>query len=77
MNSWLVKHIGSVCYSYSPGASPDALTVGGTQQNDDLYLRLFDGTNYGKCVDIFAPGQDIRSAGLSGKDSVTTFSGTS
>ena len=62
---------------YSPGASSDALTVGGTQRNDDLYLRLFDGTNYGRCVDIFAPGQDIRSAGLSGTDSVATFSGTS
>jgi len=39
---------------YSPGASPDVLTVGGTRRNDDLYLRLFDGTNYGKY--IFAPG---------------------
>lgn len=66
-----------MCYSYSPGASPDALTVGGTQRNDDLYLRLFAGTNYGKCVDIFAPGQDIKSAGLSGTDSVATSSGTS
>ena len=51
--------------------------MGGTQQSDDLYLRLFDGTNYGKCVDIFAPGQDVRSAGLSGTDSVATYSGTS
>ena len=38
---------------------------------------MFDGTNYGKCVDIFAPGQDIISAGLSGTDSVATLSGTS
>ena len=51
--------------------------MGGTQRNDDLYLQLFDGTNYGRCVDIFAPGQDIRSAGLSGPDSVAIFSGTS
>ena len=63
--------------SFSPGASPDTITVGGTHQSDDLYLRLFDGTNYGKCVDIFAPGQGIRSAGLSHKDAVATFSGTS
>jgi len=62
---------------YSPGASPDVLTVGGTRRNDDLYLRLFDGTNYGKCVDIFAPGQDIRSAGLSTPNAEATFSGTS
>ena len=62
---------------FSPGASSYALTVGGTRQNDDLYLRLFDGTNYGKCVDIFAPGQEILSAGIRGKDAVERFSGTS
>ena len=69
-----------MCFTYnsfSPGVSPDTITVGGTQRSDDLYLRLFDGTNYGKCVDIFAPGQDIRSAGLSRRDAVATYSGTS
>ena len=65
------------CNRYSPGSSPDVLTVGGTRRNDDLYLRLFDGTNYGRCVDVFAPGQDIKSAGLSRPDAVATFSGTS
>ena len=64
-------------HRYSPGSSSSALTVGGTQRNDDLYLRLFDGTNYGRCVDIFAPGQDIRSAGISSNDAVETMSGTS
>ena len=64
-------------HRYSPGSSPDVLTVGGTRRNDDLYLRLFDGTNYGRCVDVFAPGQDIKSAGLSRPDAVATFSGTS
>ena len=66
---------------YSPGSSSYALTVGGTQRNDDLYLneQLFnvDGTNYGKCVDVFAPGQDILSAGIRGRDAVETMSGTS
>ena len=64
-------------HRYSPGSSPNALTVGGTQRNDDLYLRLFDGTNYGRCVDLFAPGQDIRSAGIRSNDAVETMSGTS
>ena len=62
---------------YSPGSSSYALTVGGTQRNDNLYLRLFDGTNYGKCVDVFAPGQNILSAGIRGRDAVETMSGTS
>ena len=62
---------------YSPGASPDAVTVGGTQQNDDLYLQLFHGTNFGEYIDIFAPGQNIRSSGFSGPNSASVFSGTS
>ena len=64
---------------FSPGASPDVLTVGGTQRNDDLYLHRSarDGTNYGRCVDIFAPGQDITSAGISSRAAVATFRGTS
>ena len=62
---------------YSPGASSYALTVGGTERRDNLYLGLFDGTNYGKCVDIFAPGQDIQSAGIRSNDAVATMSGTS
>jgi len=42
-----------------------------------LYLRLFDGTNYGSCVDIFAPGEEVSSAGLARSDAMATFSGTS
>ena len=62
---------------YSPGASSYALTVGGTEQRDDLYLGFFYRTNYGRCVDIFAPGQDIQSAGIRSNDAVATRSGTS
>ena len=74
---YLRMHLVNSLYRYSPGASPYALTVGGTQRNDNLYLRLFDGTNYGKCVDIFAPGQDVVSAGIRSRDAVSTLSGTS
>ena len=63
---------------YSPGASSYALTVGGTEQRDDLYLGFLNrGTNFGRCVDIFAPGKDIWSAGIRSNDAVATSSGTS
>ena len=41
---------------YSPGASQSAVTVGGTARNDFLYWDSTSGTNFGCCVDIFAPG---------------------
>ena len=66
---------------YSPGASSYALTVGGTDRRDNLYLGFgasgFHGSNYGRCVDIFAPGQDIQSAGRRSNDDVAVMSGTS
>ena len=63
---------------YSPGASSYALTVGGTNQRDKLYVLfgLF-GTNYGRCVDIFAPGEGIQSAGLGSNGAIAYMSGTS
>ena len=36
-----------------------------------------DSTNYGRCVDIFAPGQDVLSAGIRSNDAVDIRSGTS
>ena len=65
--------------SYSPGASSYALTVGGTDRRDNLYVGLFGlfGTNFGRCVDIFAPGQDIQSAGIRSNDDAVYMSGTS
>jgi len=60
-----------------PASYPDVLTVGGTQQNDKLYNTLFFATNYGPCVDIFAPGQQVQSAGISGVNSYATYDGTS
>ena len=64
---------------YSPGASSYALTVGGTDRRDNLYVGLFGlfGTNFGRCVDIFAPGQDIQSAGFASNNAATIMSGTS
>ena len=67
---------------YHPAASPHVITVGGTQEEgDQLYwfsrTSNSPGTNFGPCVDIFAPGQWIRSAGHNCDDCTVSMSGTS
>lgn len=59
--------------SRSPARNPEAVTVGATRDTDSRSSF----SNYGSCVDIFAPGQDIVSASLTGDDATTTKSGTS
>jgi subtilisin family serine protease len=63
---------GDACLG-SPAEVPGAITVGATT-NDDLRA---DFSNYGSCVDLFAPGVDITSTWLSGNTSTRTLSGTS
>jgi subtilisin family serine protease len=58
---------------YSPASTPEAITVGATQSND----KMPSFSNYGSCVDIFAPGLYIVSSWLDSDDSWTTLSGTS
>lgn len=62
---------------YSPSSFSNVLTVGGTQRNDGLYNTFFFGTNFGSCVDIFAPAQRVRSAYYTGPDSYAVLDGTS
>lgn len=57
--------------NYSPARAPSAITVGSTAQGD---ARSYF-SNYGSCVDIFAPGSSITSTSQSGGS--TTMSGTS
>jgi len=59
--------------NYSPAASDRAITVGATSIND----RMAWFSNHGKCVDIFAPGHQILSSWIGGKDATNTISGTS
>jgi subtilisin family serine protease len=57
----------------SPAAAPDAITVGATT---DMDARA-SFSNYGKCVDLFAPGQQITSASYKSDTATAVMSGTS
>ena len=62
----------SACYQ-SPAAAPDAITVGATTSND----ARASFSNYGTCLDIFAPGQQITSASYASDTGTAVMSGTS
>ena len=57
--------------NYSPARAPSALTVGASNSSD--YQAWF--SNWGSCVDLYAPGEGITSAYLGGGS--YTFDGTS
>ena len=59
--------------NYSPARTPDALTIGATDSTDTKPRW----SNYGACVDWFAPGVSITSAWYSGSSATNTISGTS
>ncbi len=63
---------GNAC-SYSPARTPNALTVGSTTSSD----ARSSFSNYGTCLDIFAPGSSITSASNSSDTGSTSMSGTS
>lgn len=58
---------------YSPARVATAMTIGATDQND----RKTSWSNYGNCVDWFAPGLNIKSAWIGTDTSTNTISGTS
>jgi subtilisin family serine protease len=57
----------------SPSRTAEAITVGATSNND----ARASFSNYGECVDIFAPGHNITSAWHTGNGDSKTISGTS
>jgi subtilisin family serine protease len=75
--------------NYSPASAASAITVGATDKPQKVRRRilwwyiysirdvraLF--SNWGPCVDIFAPGVNIRSAAISSSTASITLSGTS
>ncbi|HEX8704619.1 MAG TPA: S8 family serine peptidase, partial [Myxococcaceae bacterium] len=63
---------GDAC-TKSPARTPNAFTVGSTTNTD----ARSSFSNYGTCVDIFAPGSNITSAWYTGDTATNTISGTS
>ncbi|TXH75168.1 MAG: hypothetical protein E6Q88_03785 [Lysobacteraceae bacterium] len=58
---------------FSPARAPAAITVGSTTSTD----AASSFTNWGACLDIFAPGSSITSAWHTGTTATNTISGTS
>ena len=58
---------------FSPAREPLALTVASTDRND----RRSSFSNIGSCVDLFAPGSEITSAGINNDNAQQVLSGTS
>merc|ERR1712087_1037552 len=59
--------------NFSPAFVPSAVTVGSTDSTD---TRSYF-SNYGNCVDIWAPGSDVTSLSHTSDTGTATFSGTS
>lgn len=57
----------------SPNRVPEAITVGATTRTD----ARSSFSNFGACVDVFAPGTDITSAWYTSNTATSTISGTS
>jgi len=70
--------------NYSPANAPNAITVGATtiepvpgsptEEQEDIRSSF---SNYGRCLDIFAPGTLITSAWIGSPSATRTISGTS
>lgn len=67
--------------SYSPASTLSAITVGATGNYENSNAPISDArssySNYGNCLDIFAPGTYIKSAWIGSNSATNTISGTS
>jgi len=63
---------GNAC-SYSPASATKVTTVGAT----DIMDRRSSFSNWGTCVDVFAPGTSITAAWIGSRTATRTISGTS
>ncbi|MGH8877566.1 MAG: S8 family serine peptidase, partial [Stackebrandtia sp.] len=60
--------------NFTPARLPDAVTVGATTRSDS---RDTSYSNYGSCLDLFAPGSGITSSSNNGDNASQSMSGTS
>ena len=67
---------GNDACNYSPANSKYVLTVTASSADDTPYLTR-SGTNFGRCVDVFAPGERVLGAGLHCNHCTKTSSGSS
>lgn len=68
------RNIGQNACNYSPASAPTAFTVGSTNIND----QMSSFSNYGQCVNIYAPGERVRSTWIGPTNrEIYTDSGTS
>ncbi|CAI5934011.1 unnamed protein product [Closterium sp. NIES-64] len=63
----------SLACNYSPADSDDVIAVASSTSSDTMSWF----SNYGSCTDIFAPGDEIVSAGSASDTAMATMSGTS
>ncbi|MCK2241636.1 MULTISPECIES: S8 family peptidase [unclassified Crossiella] len=70
---------GADACNFTPARVPEAITVGATQQNDAraVWQGASVASNWGKCLDIFAPGTATVSAIHTNDTGTSTKSGTS
>ncbi|CRK56674.1 Alkaline serine exoprotease A precursor [Alloactinosynnema sp. L-07] len=66
---------GDAC-GYSPGRMPEVVTVGNTTRTDARYTGT-QGSNFGACLDLFAPGTAVTSAWNDSDTATFTGTGTS
>ncbi|MGA1699407.1 MAG: S8 family serine peptidase, partial [Ilumatobacteraceae bacterium] len=64
---------GADACNYSPARVPNAITVGATTSSDSRASY----SNFGTCVDVFAPGSSVTSAWYTSSTATAVLSGTS
>ncbi|KOV81988.1 S8 family peptidase [Nocardia sp. NRRL S-836] len=63
--------------NFTPARTPEAITVGASDRTDRRSIWSAGSSNYGRCLDIWAPGSEIVSASHSSDTGTRSMGGTS